>query len=100
MKNTREAYITSYAIDCDGCGRKHHIGVEYTAWFMTMDGGDCLSDRMCWHCEIKGRINRLTFHQRVFLKRVKDTVFFVKELRSASTRDLLDLIKIGWRLSK
>lgn len=100
MKNTREAYINSYAVKCDGCGRKHHVGVEYTTWFMTMDGGDCLSDRMCWHCEIKGRINRLTFHQRVFFKRVKDTAIFVGELYGVSKRSLPELIKVGWRLSK
>ena len=79
---------------CDACGKYHHIGTTYTYSFMTMDGGDNLSEDVCLICEFKATIKARVATLRIRVKRAK---FFLKVLPHVRSHKLLvDL----WTLSK
>ena len=79
---------------CDACGKYHHIGTTYTYSFMTMDGGDNLSEDICLACEIKSAIKAHIATLKIHGKRAK---FFLKVLPHVHSHKLLvDL----WNLSK
>lgn len=91
--NSRYSSV-GYTRKCDECGRQHHIGKQYSYHFMTMDGGDSISQDICWLCDVKGSI----YGAKTAVKRFFKRIAFVADL--ASMKPSLRRVRKYWKVSK